>query len=358
MKRLIFLTLILTGSLCEAQQVKPLRSQEEIHDFGYVDQEAGPVNYSFQFANVSNRPVKILNVQASCGCTTPDWTKDAVAPGSTGFIQASFNPKGRPGYFNKSLTITTDFDSNPLVLQIKGQVSTGEMNVATEFRSVSGSWRLKTSSFNMGKVHIKDDFTVKEFLVHNGGEKPVTFLKMIGPAFINTDVIPKTIQPGSTGKIRISYNGKKKGLYGFQSDNIELETDDAEQPIKSFTVYATLEEYFEVRSPEELAKAPRLAITDTSLDFGKIKQHQSITREVSIVNNGRSELALRAVQGNCACITTAASKDKLKPGEVGSIQITFNPQDRIGTQQKSVTVYSNDPQAPVQRIVFTAYAEE
>jgi hypothetical protein len=346
------------SSLCEAQQVKPLRFQEETHDFGYVDQEGGPVNYSFQFANISNRPVRILNVQASCGCTTPDWTKDAVAPGSTGFIQASFDPKGRPGYFNKSLTITTDFDSNPVVLQIKGQVSTGDANISAEFRSVNGSWKLKMSSFNMGKVYMKDDFTVKEFLVHNGGEKPVTFLKMTGPEFISADVLPKTIQPGSTGKIRIGYHGKKKGQYGFQSDNIELETDDAEQPNKAFTVYATVEEYFEVRSPDELAKAPRLAITHTSLDFGKIKQHQSTTREVNIVNNGRSELAIRAVQGNCACITTSSTKDKLKPGETASIKITFNPQDRIGTQQKSVTVYSNDPQAPVQRIVFTAYAEE
>ena len=124
MSRLFFVALFFSISV-DAQKVKPLRFKEDIHDFGYVDQDAGPVTYSFQFVNVSNRPVKILTVQASCGCTTPNWSKDPVVPGANGFIEARFDPKGRPGYFNKSLTVTTDFDSNPVILQIKAQVSTG-----------------------------------------------------------------------------------------------------------------------------------------------------------------------------------------------------------------------------------------
>jgi len=92
MSRLILIALFISVAV-QAQQLKPLRFQEDIHDFGYVDQERGPVTYSFQFMNVSNRPVKILTVQASCGCTTPDWSKEPIGPGANGFIQASFNPQ-------------------------------------------------------------------------------------------------------------------------------------------------------------------------------------------------------------------------------------------------------------------------
>ena len=358
MSRLILIALLISVAV-QAQQLKPLRFLEDIHDFGYVEQEGGPVIYSFQFMNISNRPVKILTVQASCGCTTPDWSKDAIAPGANGFIQASFDPKGRPGYFNKSLTVTTDFDSNPFILQIKGQVSSGVGGSAdSEFRSTSGSWRLKISSFNLGKVYMKDEFAAKEFPVMNASDKPVTFLSVDGPSYIRAEVLPKTLPPSGRGKIRISYNGKQKGQYGFQSDQIQIHTDDADLAIKPFTVYATLEEFFPVLSPEELSKAPRLNITDTSLDFGKTKQHQDATKVVTVVNNGRSELSIRAVQGNCSCIKASPAKEKLKPGESSTIVITFNPQDRLGTQQKSVTVYSNDPQAPAQRITFTAYIEE
>lgn len=361
MKRITFFSLhlcLLLSFSTLAQQVTSLKFQEDIHDFGFVDQDGGPVEFSFQFINLTNRPVKILNVQPSCGCTTPDWTKEPVAPGGTGFIMASFNPKGRPGYFNKSLTVTSDFDSNPVILQIKGQVSIGGESVASDLKAINGSWRLKTSSFNLGKVYLKDEFAAKEFPVFNGGDKPVTYLSTQGPSYIRAEVLPKTIAPGESGKIRISYNGKQKGQYGFQSDHIELETDDKVQPMKSFSVYATLEDFFPVMTPQELATAPRLNLLNKSLDFGKLKQNTSRTQEVTVVNNGKTELAINAVQGNCACISALPDKDKLKPGESSSIKITFDPQDRLGTQQKSVTVYSNDPQTPVQRITFTAYVEE
>jgi hypothetical protein len=74
-------------------------------------------------------------------------------------------------------------------------------------------------------------------------------------------------------------------------------------------------------------------------------------------NTGKKDLQVKAVQGNCTCITAQANKTTVKPGESSSIRITFQPQDRTGTLQKAVTVYSNDPQNPVQRITFSAYAD-
>jgi hypothetical protein len=145
------LILMMCAAMAFAQIAKPLHFREESFDFGAVKENGGSVIHEFLFTNNSGRPIKILTVQASCGCTTPDWTKDQIAPGKTGFIQASYNPKGRPGYFNKSLTISTDFDSNPIVLQIKGQVTTevNEPSSASEFQSANGSWKLKSRAFNL-----------------------------------------------------------------------------------------------------------------------------------------------------------------------------------------------------------------
>lgn len=359
----IRLTFILT--ICAvaafAQIAKPLQFREESFDFGAVKENGGPAVHEFLFTNNSGRPIKILTVQASCGCTTPNWTKDQVAPGKTGFIQASFSPKGRPGYFNKSLTVSTDFDSNPIVLQIKGQVTTegNEAVTSSEFPSANGSWKLKTGSFNLGKVYLKDEYTVRDFPFLNGGTKPVTYSgKFVGPSYIKVDVQPKTIEPGQKGNIKISYNGKQKGVYGFQSDNVEIQTDDESNPNKSFSVYATLEDNFKDLKPEEIAKAPQLRLEVSTLDFGKIRPNATTVREVQFSNTGKRELLIKSVQGNCTCIVASASKMSLKPGESGSIKIEFNPMDRMGTQQKAVTVYTNDPQGPVQRLTFTAYVED
>src|SRR6188768_72334 len=102
------LLLLLIAALSFAQQVKSLSFKEESFDFGTITESGGPVIHEFVFTNNSGRPVKILSVQASCGCTTPGWTKEPVATSKSGFVTASYNPQGRPGHFDKTLTVTTD----------------------------------------------------------------------------------------------------------------------------------------------------------------------------------------------------------------------------------------------------------
>ena len=341
-----------------AQLAKSVQFKEEVFDFGNVSEDGGPAVHEFVFTNTSGRPMKVLSVQASCGCTTPDWSKDAILPGKTGFIQASFNPKGRPGYFNKTLTVTTDLDASSIILQIKGQVTNEDVKPASaEFVAANGNWKFKTSSFNMGKVYLKDEFVVREFAFVNAGSKPVTYDKFTGPKYIRVDVQPKTMLPGAQGIVKISYNGKIKNQYGFQSDNVELQTNDELNPVKSFSVFATLEDFFPQLTPEEQSRAPRLNVGN-SLDFGHVKQNTPTVREVSFTNYGKKDLIVKSVQGNCTCISASATKATVKQGESSTIKITFNPQDRKGTQTKAVMVYSNDPQNPVQRITFTAYVED
>ena len=357
--RLNFVILFLAVSYIGFSQVsKPLQFREEIFDFGMVYEQSGPVTHEFPFVNNSSRPIKIINVQASCGCTTPDWSKEPVQPGKSGFIQASFNPLGRPGYFNKSLTITTDFDPNPLTLQIKGQVAVEGEGDKIQFQASNGNLKLKSGSFNMGKVFIKDEFTVRDFQVLNGGAKPLTFSgNYVGPAYIKVDIQPKTLQPGEKGNIKVSYNGKMKGKYGFQADNVEIFTDDDLNSTKSFSVYATLEDEFPQLSTEELAKAPQLRVQVSTLDFGKLKPNTASVRQVQFYNTGKKELDIKSLQGNCTCITASMEKESIEPGESASITISLNPQDRKGTLQKALTIYSNDPQNPVQRITFSGYVE-
>ena len=341
-----------------SQVAKPLQFREDIFDFGSIREQAGPAVHEFSFINNSSRPIKIVNVQASCGCTTPNWSKEPVAPGKSGFVQASYNPAGRPGYFNKSLTITTDFDANPIILQIKGQVAVeGEVG-DIQFQSANGNLKLKSSAFNLGKVFIKDELTVRDFQVLNGGTKPITFSgKHVGPAYIKIDVQPKTLQPGQKGNIKVSYNGKAKGKYGFQSDNVEIFTDDELNSTKSFSVYATLEDDLPQLTADELAKAPQLRTQYSTIDFGRLKPHTESVREMQLYNTGKKELDIKSLQGNCTCVTVSAAKTSIKPGESSAITISLNPQDRKGSLQKALTIYSNDPQNPVQRITFSGYVE-
>ncbi len=101
--------------------------EKEVHDFGAI-KEGVQAEYTFKFTNTGKEPLVISNVQASCGCTTPKWTKEPVKPGESGTVTAIYNSKGRPGTFNKAITITSNAKTPQKVLFIKGNVEVESSN--------------------------------------------------------------------------------------------------------------------------------------------------------------------------------------------------------------------------------------
>lgn len=107
-------------------QVKPsapgedvLKLKESEHDFDKIPQ-GKPVYYNFEIVNTGKTELKLDNVQASCGCTTPEWSRDAIAPGATAKIKVGYNAAAE-GPFNKTITITYNTNQSK-VLIIKGTV--------------------------------------------------------------------------------------------------------------------------------------------------------------------------------------------------------------------------------------------
>lgn len=98
---------------------------EEIHDFEEIP-EGEKYTHEFLFTNIGKSPLIIQGVKASCGCTTPDWPKDPILPGESASITATYNSKGRPGPFNKGITITSNAVTPTKRLFIKGKVIPAE----------------------------------------------------------------------------------------------------------------------------------------------------------------------------------------------------------------------------------------
>ncbi len=107
--------------------------KNESHDFGTV--EEGPAaEYEFSFTNTGKEPIILQNVHASCGCTTPSYSKDPVLPGKTGIVKASYNTVGRPGKFTKSITVATNAGTK--VLTITGTVEKAPTSSVPENNSM------------------------------------------------------------------------------------------------------------------------------------------------------------------------------------------------------------------------------
>ncbi|MDX2069433.1 MAG: DUF1573 domain-containing protein [Haliscomenobacter sp.] len=90
------------------------------HDFGAIPQ-GKPVTAVFKVKNKSKSPMVFTSVNASCGCTTPNYTKEPIAPGKTGEITATYNALA-PGEFTKQVTVITSLSDEQVVLRLKGKV--------------------------------------------------------------------------------------------------------------------------------------------------------------------------------------------------------------------------------------------
>ncbi|SEL06092.1 DUF1573 domain-containing protein [Parapedobacter koreensis] len=98
-----------------------LAVENDAYDFGKV-KEGEKVEHEFKFTNTGTSPLIISNVQASCGCTTPEYSKNPIAPGEEGLVKVVFNSAGQVGKQHKVVTVTSNAVSRNTLLHLRGEV--------------------------------------------------------------------------------------------------------------------------------------------------------------------------------------------------------------------------------------------
>ena len=74
------------------------------HTFGSVQGGTNP-SFTFSFVNTGDAPVRLQEVRAACGCTTPTYSSGEIAPGARGEVTVGYSSAGRPGRFDKSVFV-------------------------------------------------------------------------------------------------------------------------------------------------------------------------------------------------------------------------------------------------------------
>ena len=119
---LSFLLLFLffaNGSMAQNAPLTKLVLKETSFDFGKIPQ-GKPVFHNFEVKNDGPVNIQITDVQASCGCTTPEWKREIIIPGSSDAIKIGFNA-ATVGYFEKTITLFYG-EAETLLITIKGDV--------------------------------------------------------------------------------------------------------------------------------------------------------------------------------------------------------------------------------------------
>ncbi|MCS7005739.1 MAG: DUF1573 domain-containing protein [Cytophagales bacterium] len=89
--------------------------------FGTIKQ-GDVIQHTFKFKNTGKIPLVISNITASCGCTTPEYTREPVPPGGEGEIKVEFNSAGKQGQQIRTVTITANTPEITHQLTLKGEV--------------------------------------------------------------------------------------------------------------------------------------------------------------------------------------------------------------------------------------------
>lgn len=342
----IFLTFTLLFAFkSEAQQLGPNISFEKTsHNYGTMKESDGAAKYKFMFTNTGSEPLIIQNVKPSCGCTSSDWTKNPVPPGGQGYVTAEYNPKNRPGKFSKSIRITTNAEPPTSILRISGEVIAKEKGITELYPASVGELRMKTSHLAFMKTfnHEKKTETVE---VYNNAPSALNVEFNNVPDFITIEMQPKLLKPKEEGKFIVSYDATMKDDWGFVLNRLNVVTIDENNQKQEgkLTVSAKISEDFSKLTPEELENAPAISFENQTFAFGEIKQGESVSHEYKFTNTGKTDLIIRKTKASCGCTAIMPTENVIKPGKSSSIKMTFNSKGKKGSQNKTITVYSNDP---------------
>lgn len=361
MRRTIFLVFLLVSFASTSGQmaVTTLKMSETEHDFGTFKEEAGRQTYEFSVTNTGSQPLVIQNIVASCGCTTPEWTKFPIAPGAKGKITAIYDPKDRPGAFNKTLSVYTNTKPEVTVLTIKGQVTPREKTVEELFTFPVGGVRFESIQLAFTNVK-KNDKKIRVMQVINTSNEPVKIEFENVPAHLSLKVNPETLKPGQKGLVEGTYDATKNTGWGNVSDMVRIKLNGVPQTNQYYYVSANLVEDFSKLTKEELANAPVLKLDATTVDLGKIKGSTENEVEFKFTNSGKSDLFIRHVRASCGCtaIQQGQQDAPIKPGQSSSIKATFNSGGYSGKVTKTIYVYANDPMKSEVVLMLSADVEQ
>lgn len=358
---------------------------ELAHDFGTIN-EGDLGTFRFQFKNAGKKPISLKEVKASCGCTTPNYTRREVAAGDTGSVLVTYNSKGRPGVFTKSITVVYDTSAAPIILSIKGDVKSAPSqndgnnhdghnhdghnhdghnhdghnhdHSQASLQTAIPAHQIPTAQYypdtigglaldkviETGVTLLGDRDTEFTFKIRNCQDKPMSILdKTEGKAAFTVIPKDKVLMPGQESIVKIKYlfsKARESNLTPSIRETVAFFTNEATNNKKELIIEGV---YQKKLTEAEMAAAPKIKFEQTDFDAGEILSGEELIHKYSFTNTGKSDLVIESAKASCGCTVPELKEKIIKPGATSYIEAKFNSTGRVGDQHKTITVISNDP---------------
>ncbi len=352
MKKILSTLCVALMAVAAIAQQPVITFEKTEHDFGKINEADGRVSTVFSFKNEGMAPLVLSNVRASCGCTTPTWTKEPIEPGQTGSITVTYNPNGRPGRFQKTVTITSNATEATTRVYIKGEVIPKQAKPVNKYNVAVGDLSMKGLVLDLGTVKKGENKSGDlEYTNLTKEDHNVELATNAADNYVINQVTLPTVKPNEVGKFIFALESKATKLYGPVEVNAYVVIDGKKviDDAHKLTIKANIVEDFSAMTQEQKLQAPIIE-TQNEFNAGKVAAGKVHKYVLPVKNIGVNPLEVRrayCMDKALVCKTPKA----IKSGKKGAVTVEINAKAlKPGNYSREIIVITNDYQNPIKKI--------
>jgi len=360
------------GNKVEDTIKAPVLTFDELaHNFGTIGENDGPADHTFYFTNTGTAPLVISRVQASCGCTKPEWSREPVLPGQRGFVLVSYNPVGRIGVFNKTATVytneTTGVKSHRL--SIKGDVVERPSDPpVTAYADTIGGVGVQFTDLSFSDLY-QLGINSHTMYIKNCNEQTAYLTFENVPDYV-TIKHPDSLKAEWPGQMSVMIDdAKAKNKRGRVIESYKLVIRDRDGAVLGSGNITTRVNYlddFNSLTPLQKISLPAIEITNSKLEFGTVKKGLfglfggSAKKQFILTNKGKSDLILHSVSSDDSRVhLNIPAGTKIAAGASLTVDVTVNAKELVDKAvDTDIYIVCNDPKGPVRLVKVTAQKAE
>lgn len=344
MKRLyISVALALMSLGASAQKIEAVN---KIVDCGQITYQS-PTTAEFEVKNKSNKPIHIVDVRTSCGCTEVDYPKGEIPVDGKFTVRVTYDAQTM-GHFDKLVDIYDDASNRPLMLRMRGRVVREIVDFGGQYDYQLGKVQADCNDVEFDDVN-RGERPQKKIHIRNTTDETVQPVVMHLPNYLLADVSPSKIAPGHSGIVTLTLDSRNLKEMGLTQTSVFLGAfpGDRVSHEKEISVSAVLLPKFDNLTAKQLANAPKLSLSTTQLDLGEFGDKKKLKGEVVIRNDGKSTLNIKNLQMFTVGLQVSLNKQKLQPGESAKLKVTAEKRLlKTARSKPRVLMITNDPNMP------------
>ena len=330
---------------CATASAQRIEAKNQVLNVGQV-MFRQPVVAEYELHNASSRDFSIAKVRTSCGCTTVDYPEGIIHGNADFTLRATYDAK-QMGHFEKQIGIYTEGNKEPFMLTLKGVVVDEVVDFSGDYPLSLGDLLVDQNEIMFDDVN-RGDRPIAKIHILNNTDQTVQPIIMHTPNYIVAEVSPSKIRPGRSGVALITLDTRSISDYGLTETTVFLGKNPGDRvaPNKRINISALLLPSFSDLTDQQLAQAPRILLSTTSLNLGPFNGKKKLKGEIDIQNTGHATLDITKLQMMTVGLQVSLNKTKLAPGEYAKLKITAVERDLKLVKEPRVLMITNDPEQP------------